>query len=126
METGLVTASAADLAAGIVRDGHINVYAIYFDTGKAALKPESGPALAEVGRLMKSKPALKLHVVRHRDNTGQLAMNMKLSGDRAASVMKAVTADHGVGAERLDAHGVRPLAPVALTPPKKAGRKTGA
>ena len=44
METGLVTASAAELAAGIVRDGHINVYAIYFDTGKAALKPESGPA----------------------------------------------------------------------------------
>lgn len=113
METGLVTASAAELAAGIDRDGHSNVYAIYFDTGKAALKPESGPSLAEIGRLMKSKPALKLHVVGHTDNTEQLAMNMKLSADRAVSVMEALTADHGIGAERLDAHGVGPLAPVA-------------
>jgi OOP family OmpA-OmpF porin len=38
---------------------------------------------------------------------------MKLSADRAASVMKALTADHAVGAARLDAHGVGPLAPVA-------------
>ncbi len=113
METGLVAASAAELASGIERDGHISVYAIYFDTGSTALKPESAPALAEIGKLMASKQGLRLHVVGHTDNTGGLAMNMKLSAGRAASVVASLSGSHGVAASRLEAHGVGPLAPVA-------------
>ncbi len=113
MEGGLVTASAAELAEGIDRDGHISVYAIYFDTGKADLKPESGPALAEIATLLAMKPALNLHVVGHTDSVGGLAANMKLSADRAASVVRALTTDRKVAASRLSSNGVGPLAPVA-------------
>ncbi len=113
MEGGLVSASAAELAEGIDRDGHINVYAIYFDTGKAELKPESTPALIEIAKLLEAKPALKLHVVGHTDSTGVFAANMKLSNDRAASVVRALIADHKVAAARLSPNGVGPLAPVA-------------
>lgn len=113
MEGGLVTASAAELAEGIDRDGHIPVYAIYFDTAKATLKPESKPALEEIAKMLKNKTGLKLHVVGHTDNTGGMAMNMKLSADRAASVVTALSTVHGIAASRLEAHGVGPLAPVA-------------
>ncbi len=113
MEAGLVTASAAELASGLERDGHISVYAIYFDTGSTVLKAESSPALAEIGKLMAAKPELRLHVVGHTDSTGGLAVNMKLSAGRAASVVKALTGEHGVSAARLESHGVGPLAPVA-------------
>jgi outer membrane protein OmpA-like peptidoglycan-associated protein len=113
MEAGLVTASAAELAAGIDRDGHISVYNIYFDTGKADVKPESTPALDEVAALLKNRAALRLMVVGHTDTTGTLDLNMRLSADRAAAVVKALTGTYGVAAARLSAHGAGPLAPVA-------------
>jgi len=113
MEGGLVTASAAELAAGLDRDGHISVYNIYFDTGKADLKPESKPALDEVAALLKNRTGLRLMVVGHTDATGALDLNMRLSAERAAAVVKALATTYGVAAGRLAAHGVGPLAPVA-------------
>ena len=113
MEGGLVTASAAELAAGLDRDGHISVYNIYFDTGKADLRPESKPALDEVAALLKNRAGLRLMVVGHTDSTGAHDLNMRLSADRAAAVVKALTGTYGVAAVRLSAHGAGPLAPVA-------------
>lgn len=113
MDAGLVTASAAELAAGIDRDGHISVYNIFFDTGRADLKPESKAALDEVAGLLKSRPNLRVLVVGHTDSTGAFDMNMKLSADRAAAVVKALIGTYGIAASRLGAHGAGPLAPVA-------------
>ncbi|MEZ5356200.1 MAG: DUF4892 domain-containing protein [Bryobacteraceae bacterium] len=113
MDSGLVTATAAQLAEGIDRDGHISVYAIYFDTGKAQLKPESNAALEQIAKLLNDRKALQIHVVGHTDSTGSFAANMKLSADRAASVVAALTGTHKIAASRLEAHGVGPLAPVA-------------
>jgi outer membrane protein OmpA-like peptidoglycan-associated protein len=113
MEAGLVTASAAELAAGIDRDGHINVYNIFFDTGRADLKPESKAALDEVAALLKARPSLRVMVVGHTDSDGAFDMNMKLSADRAAAVVKTLTGTYGIAASRLGAQGAGPLAPVA-------------
>lgn len=113
METGLVTASAAEMATGIDRDGHISIYNIYFDTGKAELKPESKAALDEVAQLLENRPTLRLIVVGHTDSTGAIDMNMRLSADRAAAVVKALTRTYAIAATRLSAHGAGPLAPVA-------------
>jgi outer membrane protein OmpA-like peptidoglycan-associated protein len=113
MDAGLVTASAAELAEGLERDGHISVYAIYFDTGSAALKPESKPALDEIAKLMQSRDSLRLMIVGHTDSTGSMQANMKLSADRAASVVRALTGTYGIAASRLSSHGVGTLAPVA-------------
>jgi len=113
METGLVSASAAELSRGIERDGHISIYNIYFAVGKADLKAESKAALDEVAQLLKNQPTLKLMVVGHTDSTGDLNMNMKLSSDRAAAVVKALTMTYNIATTRLSHHGVGPLAPVA-------------
>ena len=93
--------------------GKAAVYGIYFDTGKAEIKPESEPALKEIAKLLQADPKLKLYVVGHTDNSGGLDYNMKLSKDRADAVVKALTGKYGIAASRLSAFGVGPLAPVA-------------
>ena len=113
MESGLVTVNAAALAGDISRTGHSAVYGIYFDTGKADVKPESDAALKEIAKMLQENPALKLLVVGHTDNVGTLASNMDLSKRRAAAVVQVLTATNGVAAARLLAQGAGPLAPVA-------------
>jgi outer membrane protein OmpA-like peptidoglycan-associated protein len=113
MESGLVTVNAASLASDITRTGHASVYGIYFDSGKADVKPESGAALKEIANLLQQDPQLKLYVVGHTDNVGTLANNMDLSKRRADAVVKVLTTTYSVPATRLSAQGDGPTAPVA-------------
>ena len=113
MESGLVTVDAAALAGDLARTGHVAVYGIYFDTGKAEIKPESEPALKEIAAVLRKDPNLNLHVVGHTDSAGDLAMNLELSRRRANAVVQALAVRHGIAAARLRAGGVGPLAPVA-------------
>lgn len=108
-----VTANAAFLRDGLASSGHVAVEGIYFDTGKATLKPESTPALLEVKKLLDADPSLALWVVGHTDTVGTVESNMALAQARAEAVVKALTTTHGVAASRLRGYGVGPLAPVA-------------
>jgi OOP family OmpA-OmpF porin len=113
MESGLVTVDAASLANDINRTGHASVYGIYFDTGKADIKPESDAALAEIAKLLQGDAGLKLYVVGHTDNQGGLEMNMDLSRRRAQAVLATLTTKYAVPADRLLAYGNGPYSPVA-------------
>jgi OOP family OmpA-OmpF porin len=112
MEGGLVKVNAAALASDIAKTGHASVYGIYFDSGKAVLKPESDATLAEISKLLASNVQLKLHVVGHTDNVGTLASNIALSKQRADAVVAALATQYHVAQTRLQAAGVGPLAPV--------------
>ncbi|MGD1107477.1 MAG: DUF4892 domain-containing protein, partial [Terracidiphilus sp.] len=113
MESGLITVNAASLANDINRTGHASVYGIYFDTGKADVKPESAATLSEIAKLIQGDPTLKLYVVGHTDNQGALDLNMDLSLRRAQAVLAALTTKYAVPAGRLKAYGCGPYAPVA-------------
>lgn len=113
MEGGLVTVDAAALGNDITRTGHSAVYGIYFDTGKADVKPESDAALKEIAKLLQQNSTLKLHVVGHTDNVGQLSSNLDLSHRRADAVVQVLSTKYSIAAARMDAQGVGPLAPVA-------------
>jgi len=108
-----VVASAELFQAGLKTSGHVEVPGIFFDTGKADLKPESDAAVAEIAKLLKADPALKVYVVGHTDNVASLELNTKLSQARADAVVQALVARHGVAAARLVGRGAGPLAPVA-------------
>lgn len=108
-----IVADAAAFGNDLTATGHASVYGIHFDTARAELKPESGPALEEVAKLLKNDPKLKLWVVGHTDWVGRIDDNMTLSQARAESVVKALTTTHGIAAARLRAFGSGPLAPVA-------------
>ena len=107
-----VVADAAALKAGIAADGKIAVYGIYFDTGKAVVKPESAPTLEQIVKLLKDSPKLNLYVVGHTDGTGTADANLRLSNDRAMAVVQALIA-RSIGATRLKAAGAGPYCPVA-------------
>lgn len=113
MEGGLVSVNAAALASDIAQAGHASVYGIYFDTGKATLKPESDATLAEISKLLASNAQLRLHVVGHTDNVGTFESNMSLSKQRADAVVAALVTQYHAAPTRLHASGVGPLAPVA-------------
>lgn len=108
-----VVADANSMANSIKETGKVALYGIYFDTGKATLKPESEAALQEIAKLVKADPGLKLYVVGHTDNTGGFDANMKLSMDRAISVVNALVSKYSVSAASLKACGDGPTAPVA-------------
>jgi OOP family OmpA-OmpF porin len=108
-----VVATAAALSTGLTNAGHTVVTGILFDTGKAYVKTESAPALAEVAKLLKENATLKVYVVGHTDNVGALAANLDLSNRRAAAVAQALSAQYGVSATRLQSYGDGPYAPVA-------------
>ncbi len=114
MEPNLVKIkSDVEMKSDITAVGHSPVYGVYFDTGKAEVKPTSDPTLAEIAKLMKANPSMKLHVVGHTDNVGTLPANMTLSKQRADAVVAALVTKHQIAAARLDAAGVGSLAPVA-------------
>jgi outer membrane protein OmpA-like peptidoglycan-associated protein len=113
MESGLITVDATSLANDINRTGHASVYGIYFDTGKADVKPESDATMKEIAKLLQGDSKLKLYVVGHTDNQGALDMNMELSRKRADAVLAALTTKYGIPAGRLRSYGCGPYSPVA-------------
>ena len=108
-----ITADAAAFGNDIRATGHAAVYGIKFDTGKSTIKPESAQAIGEIAKLLKADPTLKIYVVGHTDNVGDVDSNIKLSQDRGEAVLQALVRDHGIAAARLRSYGCGQFAPVA-------------
>jgi outer membrane protein OmpA-like peptidoglycan-associated protein len=113
LETSLVVIKAEEMENTLAKSGRIAIYGILFDHDKTDIKPESKPALEQISILMKKAPDMKIMVVGHTDNQGELGYNQNLSQRRAESVVKALTGTYGISMERLSAHGVGMLSPVA-------------
>jgi outer membrane protein OmpA-like peptidoglycan-associated protein len=112
VETDLVTVNAEAMGADIDEYGRVTLDGLFFDHDKASLTAQSAPALAEIAKFLAARPDLSFFVVGHTDGSGTFAYNRSLSERRAASVIEALVEEHGVPAERLEAHGVGPLVPV--------------
>ncbi|MCI1189949.1 OmpA family protein [Hymenobacter sp. DH14] len=85
---------------------------IFFDSGKATLRPESTAELERLQKLLTETPALKLEMAGHTDDVGEAAMNQDLSQRRAQAVVAYLT-QHGIAAARLSAAGYGETQPVA-------------
>ncbi len=86
---------------------------VYFDTGKATIKPASFPLLDEVAQTLKDHGEVKkVRIEGHTDSTGSTKVNTALSRKRAQAV-RAYLVEKGVEATRLDAKGFGPSKPVA-------------
>ena len=112
MEQKMTFVNADDMKQSIRDTGKVALYGILFDSDKDAVKPESQPAIAEIVKLLKSDPGLRLHVVGHTDNQGKPDYNLDLSRRRAANVVRSLAAA-GIGADRVDSFGCGVYAPVA-------------
>jgi len=119
MEMGMVKVTADMLKTNILKDGHMAVYGIYFDTGKFEIKRESAEALIEIATLLKNNTALQIYLVGHTDNAGKIKDNMDLSKKRAEAVVNELITKYKVSSTQLQAEGVGPLAPVATNDTKE-------
>lgn len=111
--TQAVEASVDFMKQGLRETGKVALYGILFDTGKSTLKPESAPVLQQIASLLRSDAALVVFVVGHTDNVGDYNMNLKLSNERAAAVVRELTSIHNVRAGQLIPFGAGPTSPVA-------------
>ncbi|WEK18922.1 MAG: OmpA family protein [Candidatus Pedobacter colombiensis] len=85
---------------------------LYFETGKSVLKPESQEQLKNIDAILKAYPNVKLKIGGYTDNTGDAAVNKKISDERANVAMHELV-KMGIDAKRLSAEGYGPEHPVA-------------
>ncbi|HKP31673.1 MAG TPA: OmpA family protein, partial [Chitinophagaceae bacterium] len=84
---------------------------IFFDLGKFDLKPESQVELDKVVQLMKDNPTIKIQINGHTDNIGKAVDNLKLSENRASSVVTYLT-EKGIQSDRLSFKGFGATQPI--------------
>jgi outer membrane protein OmpA-like peptidoglycan-associated protein len=106
------TVGEAKLEANLGAHCHLALTGVLFDFNKSKLKPESDAVLEQIGAVMKKVQTLRLEVQGHTDGIGSEEFNLPLSKARAHSVVVWLT-DHGVAADRLDAHGYGKTRPIA-------------
>jgi len=78
---------------------------ILFNLGKATLRPEAAPKLDDAAKIIKSSNGGTFLVIGHTDRKGNAALNLRLSRERAAAVVKALE-ERGVDHNQLKSKGV--------------------
>ncbi|PAJ78957.1 OmpA family protein [Burkholderia ubonensis] len=93
-----------------------------FDSGKAALKPDSTRAMVGALELIKAHPGKRILVAGHTDDVGKPDRNLKLSVDRAAAVRDWLVDASGIPTTQFAIQGYGDTRPVAdnATPEDRA------
>ena len=84
---------------------------VYFETGKALIKPSSYKYIDEMVEYMQLKKNIVIEISGHTDNVGAAATNLKLSQDRAEAV-RAYLLKKGIAANRVVAKGYGDTQPI--------------
>jgi len=100
---------------------------ILFDPGKAKIRPEAGPALSKVARVLKENvPDLNVGIEGHTDNVpikhSGWKTNWELSSARALSVLHYLIDSAGISPDRLSAIGYGEYQPVASNDTREGRR----
>jgi outer membrane protein OmpA-like peptidoglycan-associated protein len=109
MEKGFVTADNIDM----LNKGHIAIYDIHFETGKSEINERSAIALENIVEFLNIHAEKKYLIVGHTDNVGDFAANIKLSTDRANSIVNELIEKYGVNPTQLMPYGIGSASPVA-------------
>ena len=96
---------------GIIK-GTLHGNILKFETGSAALLPESEKMLNQIASALKDYPDVHASVNGYTDNVGSADKNLELSRQRANSVMVALVR-RGISPDRLTAEGHGQDDPVA-------------
>ena len=111
-EAGPVAAvQADDMYATLLRDGHVVLGGLDFESGTSDLGAGPFAALEMLAQVMQAEPDIRLALVGHTDNTGSLEANIGLSRSRANAVRARLIEVYGIAVARLEAQGMGYLAP---------------
>jgi OOP family OmpA-OmpF porin len=121
VETGPIVATETPVAASaeisVVLEG------LTFETGSTELGADPNGALAALAEKLQSDETLRVLLVGHSDMSGTLEGNITVSRKRAQSVRNALISDHGISADRLEAHGAGFLSPRASNDTEEGAQK---
>ena len=112
LEQRMSFVNADEMSRSLGDTGKVVLYGIYFDTDRDMVRLDSQPTLAEIQKLMRANPQLKIHVVGHTDAQGTAEHNLDLSRRRAANVVNELASKYGITADRMDSFGCGFYAPV--------------
>lgn len=84
---------------------------VFFETGSAALRPESKTELDRLAQLLSGNPSLSIQINGHTDNVGDDKANLTLSEARAKSVQEYLIGQ-AIPAERLRFKGFGETQPI--------------
>lgn len=93
---------------------------ILFPTGKSTLNEQAKADLTRFSASLKDNPNTNVQIYGYTDNTGSLAVNQRLSGERANAVLSYL-ANSGVSSTRLTAEGI-PMADYVASNDTAEGR----
>lgn len=85
---------------------------LLFETGKNTLRPESQEQVKNIAEVLKAFPKVEVKIGGYTDNTGDANANLKLSQERATTVMNELV-KLGIDAKRMTAEGYGIQHPVA-------------
>ena len=95
---------------------------IYFEYNRAVIRDVSFPILNTVAQVLRDFPDITIEIQGHTDDRGSDEYNLRLSGERAASVLSYLT-QQGISSGRLTARGYGETRPIE-TNRTDAGRAT--
>ncbi len=96
----------------IEKDASIVLNNIFFDVSQYELQPQSLAELDRVVKMLQENPSVNILISGHTDNTGDATANIRLSENRAKSVVTYL-ASRGISLQRLQAKGFGAMQPVA-------------
>jgi outer membrane protein OmpA-like peptidoglycan-associated protein len=101
------------LSKGMIKKGYsFTAENIYFDTGSSVIREESFNGLERVYDFMIKNPGIKVKISGNTDNVGTYDYNMRLSLERANSIVKYLT-QKGISRSRMVARGLGFLKSIA-------------
>ncbi len=100
-----------DYGKELVEIGRIVTHGITFDSGSDMLRPESGPTLRKILKLLQEDADLRFEVQGHTDSQGGDKVNRPLSGRRANAV-RTWLINQGIEESRLTGKGLGSSKPI--------------
>jgi outer membrane protein OmpA-like peptidoglycan-associated protein len=88
-------------SAGDSGDAVVLAFPLYFKSGSSKLTSQATPFVDSLGALMKMDPTLRFQVEGHTDSEGSATDNLRLSRERAISVIDHLVNEHSIDASRL-------------------------
>lgn len=86
---------------------------LLFDTNRSDLKESSREVLAKIAEILKKYPDKEIRIGGHTDDRGSADYNLKLSQDRALSVLQELRDRHALSESRMSYKGYGKTKPIA-------------
>lgn len=86
---------------------------VYFETGKSVLTQESQNQIKNIALILKNYPNASIKIGGYTDNTGDAAINKKVSDERAKVVGKALVKSGAASKQVVESVGYGPEHPIA-------------